>query len=367
MSLINFYNPVEIISGRDCVINYTGFSKFGKRCMIVCGRNSARLCGALDDLKNALNLSGVSYSVFDRVEENPSIETCHTAGAEARDFRADFVVGVGGGSPLDAAKAIAVYAANPDLEGEDIYNLKFTNPPLPICAVGTTAGTGSEVTQYSVLTVRSIGNKKTVASPLLFPKIAFADPNYTNTLPHHTTMATAVDALCHGIEGYFSKRANPITEALAEQAIKIMGSGLKELVSGALDCDLREKLLYGSIIAGQVISGTGTGFVHAMGYPLTHFDGLAYGVSNSYFIADFIEYMSLARPDKEQKIYSLMELSGIGEFRDLIDRAIPKDLILTREKVIRYTKLTAPAPALKNSVFDLSEDDMFDLYKQYSR
>ena len=367
MTGIGYYNPTQIISGRDCVKNYPDFAKCGRRALIVCGRNSARLSGALDDLTFALNLSGVSYTIFDRVEENPSVETCHAGGAEARDFRADFVIGIGGGSPLDAAKAIAAFAANPDLEGEDIFNLSFANPPLPIYAIGTTAGTGSEVTQYSILTVRSIENKKSLASPLLFPKIAFMDPNYTNTLPHHTTVATAVDALCHGIEGYFSKRANPITEALAETAIKIVGCGLKDLVGGSLDSDLRERLLYGSTIAGMVIAGTGTGFVHAMGYPLTYFDGLAHGEANSYFISDFIEYMSLARPDKEQKIYSLLGLSGLAEFRDLIDRAIPKTLVLTREKVIKYTRTAAPAAGVRNSVFELREEDVYDLYKQYCR
>ena len=367
MNEITYYNPVQIISGRDCVINYPSFSSFGRRGLIVCGRNSARLSGALDDLRTAFDRAGIAYSIFDRVEENPSVETCQTGGAEARDFRAEFVIGIGGGSPLDAAKAIAVYAANPDLDGTEIFNLDFKNPPLPIYAIGTTAGTGSEVTQYSVLTVRSIENKKSLATPLIFPKIAFMDPNYTNTLPHRTTVASAVDALCHAIEGYFSKRANPITEALAEKAIKIMGCGLKDLVSGALDSDLRENLLYGSTIAGIVIAGTGTGFVHAMGYPLTYFDGLAHGEANSYFISDFVEYMSLARPDKERKIYSLIGLSGLQEFKDLINRAIPKDLTLTREKVIKYTKLSAPAAGIRSSVFELREDDVFDLYKQYSR
>lgn len=367
MTGIGYFNPVKIISGRDCIRDYDGFAEFGRRGMIVCGRNSARLSGALDDVKAAFDRAGISYTVFDRVEENPSVETCHLGGCEARDFRAEFVIGIGGGSPLDAAKAIAAFAANPQLTGEDVFKLDFTNLPLPIYAVGTTAGTGSEVTQYSILTVRSIENKKSLASPLLFPKIAFMDPNYTNTLPYHTTVATAVDALCHCIEGYFSKRANPITEALAETAIKIMGTGLKDLVNGLLDSDLRERLLYGSTIAGMVIAGTGTGFVHALGYPLTYFDGLAHGEANSYFIGDFLEFMSLSRPDKERKVYSLIGLSDIREFRELIDRAIPKDLILSREKVMKYTKISAPAAGIRNSVFEIGEQDVYDLYKQYTR
>ena len=176
-----------------------------------------------------------------------------------------------------------------------------------------------------------------------------------------------MDALCHGIEGYFSKKANPITEALAEQAIEMMGCGLKELVGGMLDSGLRARLLYGSTIAGMVIAGTGTGFVHAMGYPLTYFDGLSHGEANAYFIADFVEYMSLNRPDKERKIYSLIGLANLREFRDLIERAVSLDLCLSREKVMKYTKIAAKSKNLKNSVFELREEDVFDLYKQYSR
>ncbi len=125
MNEITYYNPVQIISGRDCVINYPSFSSFGRRGLIVCGRNSARLSGALDDLRTAFDRAGIAYAIYDRVEENPSVETCQIGGAEARDFRAEFVIGIGGGSPLDAAKAIAVYASNPDLDGAEIFDLNF--------------------------------------------------------------------------------------------------------------------------------------------------------------------------------------------------------------------------------------------------
>ena len=367
MSEFGYYNPVRILAGEGCVKTFDGFSAWGKRGIIVCGRNSARISGALDDVKALLDKNNISYTIFDRVETNPSVETCYAAGAEAREYQADFVLGIGGGSPLDAAKAIAVYAANPHLEAEDIFRLDFREPPLPVYAIGTTAGTGSEVTQYSVLTVRSIENKKSVSHPALFPKIAFLDPNYTNTLPYSVTVSTAIDALCHGIEGYFSKRANDITEALAERAIQIMGTGLKELVGGTLDSRIRAKLLYGSTLAGMVIAGTGTGFVHAMGYPLTYFDGVPHGEANAYFIADFVEYMSLSRPDKERKVYRLMGFSDLSEFRELISKAIPLDLTLNREKVLKYSHIASKSKGIQNSVFEIAEPDIYDLYKQYSK
>ena len=364
MNNISYFNPTKIISGEGCVKKYENFRNFGKRALIVCSRSAARISGALDDVRLLLNQSKISFEIFDRIEQNPFVETCHEAGALAREMNADFIIGIGGGSPLDAAKAIAVFALYPEYEPEDIFKVAFTKA-LPVIAIGTTAGTGSEVTQYSILTVRSIENKKSVASPLLFPKVAFLDPVYTHTLPFESTIATAIDALCHAIEGYFSLKANPISDALAERAIEIVGRGLIALTRGKFDSDLRAELLYGSTIAGMVIAETGTGFVHAAGYPLTYFDGLVHGTANSYFIADFLELMSLAREDKERKIYKLMGISNIKDFRALIDMAVPNRISLTLEKAEQYTKSVCSSRHLTSSVFTVNEDIIYDIFKQY--
>ena len=364
MNNIAYFNPTQIISGEGCVKNCKDFRKYGSRALIVCSRSAARISGALDDVRLLLNESKIPFEIFDQIEQNPFVETCHEAGALAREIKADFIIGIGGGSPLDAAKAIAVFALYPEYDPEDIFKLTFTKA-LPVVAIGTTAGTGSEVTQYSILTVRSIENKKSVASPLLFPKVAFLDPVYTHTLPFESTIATAIDALCHAIEGYFSLKANAISDALAERAIEIVGKGLISLTRGKLDSELRARLLYGSTIAGMVIAETGTGFVHAAGYPLTYFDGLAHGTANSYFIADFLELMSLAREDKEKKIYKLMGISNIKDFRALIDLAVPNRITLTREKAQQYTKSVCASRHLTSSVFTVNEDIIYDIFKQY--
>ncbi|MBR5479137.1 MAG: iron-containing alcohol dehydrogenase [Clostridia bacterium] len=364
MNNIAYYNPTKVISGEGCVKNFQNFRDFGKSALIVCSHSAARISGALDDVRLLLNNAKISFEIFDKIEQNPFVETCYEAGALAREIKADFIIGIGGGSPLDAAKAVAVFAMYPDYEPEDIFKVEFTKA-LPVIAIGTTAGTGSEVTQYSILTVRSIENKKSVASPLLFPKIAFLDPVYTHTLPFESTIATAIDALCHAIEGYFSLKADEVSDALAEKAIEIVGRGLISLTRGKLDTDLRQSLLYGSTIAGMVIAQTGTGFVHAAGYPLTYFDGIPHGTANSYFIADFLEYMSLAREDKEKKIYKLMGISNMNDFRSLIDIAVPNRITLTREKAQQYTKSVCASRHLTSSVFTVNEEIIYDIYKQY--
>ena len=213
-----FFNPVKVISGRGCVGSFD-WRSLGKKCMVVCGERSARLSGALDDLKTALSAAGIAVAVFDKVEQNPSVETCFAAGAAAREFKADFIVGIGGGSPLDAAKAAAYFAANAHLNVDTLYDGECKSSPLPVVAIPTTAGTGSEVTQYAVLTYHKIQNKKTLKTPSIFPVAALLDAEYTVTLPQSVTNATAVDALCHAIEGYLSKSATPVSDALAEKAI----------------------------------------------------------------------------------------------------------------------------------------------------
>ena len=139
--------PVRVISGKDCLKNNALMLKaFGKKCIIVTGGKSALLSGALDDMKYALKECDIKYEIYDKIGPNPRIDHCHESGEIARKFGADFIVGIGGGSPLDAAKAVAVYATNPSFAMEDIFNFgeNDRNKALPLVLVGTTAGTGSE-------------------------------------------------------------------------------------------------------------------------------------------------------------------------------------------------------------------------------
>jgi alcohol dehydrogenase class IV len=148
--MYKFQLPTTIYHEDNCIKNNnTIFSKCGKKAIIITGRYSAKACGALDDITSVLEEQGISYIIFNEVENNPSIETIERASISAKKFGADFVIGIGGGSPIDAAKAIAVLTAN-EMTGEELFNNNFENV-LPIIAVPTTAGTGTEVTPYSVL------------------------------------------------------------------------------------------------------------------------------------------------------------------------------------------------------------------------
>ena len=158
----SFYMPVNIIGGSNVLQdNKNVFSQFGKKCLIVTGASSAKKSGALDDVVAILDELSIEYSIFDAITENPLTTTCCEGGKVAREFSADYIIGIGGGSPLDASKAVCVYATNPQILDDGIYTEKVENEPLPLIVIGTTSGTGSEVSGVSVLT-RKDGRKQSV-------------------------------------------------------------------------------------------------------------------------------------------------------------------------------------------------------------
>ncbi|MBR5543046.1 MAG: iron-containing alcohol dehydrogenase [Oscillospiraceae bacterium] len=359
-----FFNPTKVIFGRGCVGEYD-FSAHGKRCLIVCGGKSARLSGALDDVRNALGKFNIAFSVFDRVEQNPTVETCHAAGEAAREQKAEFIVAVGGGSPLDASKAAAYFAANVHLTPETLYNGECRAKPLPIVAIPTTAGTGSEVTQYAVLTNHRISNKQTLKSPLLFPVTALLDAEYTVTLPPHIANATAVDALSHAIEGYFSKSATTVSDALAEKAMFMIGRALPSLAEGRLDAALRERLLVGSMLGGMVISVTGTSFVHSFGYPLTYYENIPHGEANAYFLPDLLNYAMRVSENRVNRTLRLCGVKTCDEFFELIRRVCPCDKLFEREDAMKYARVGENGASTRRGIYEPTHDDCYDMLRKY--
>ena len=221
----NIKIPVNVISGKGCMLeNSAALKKYGKKCVIVTGGKSAKLSGALTDMEEALKKENIDYVIYDKIGPNPRIDHCHEAGEIARKFGADFIVGIGGGSPLDAAKAVAVYATNPGFSTEDIFNFgeNDRNKALPLVLVGTTSGTGSEVGRVSVLTNPETGRKRSIAPDDCFPTLTFADSKYTCSVPYGVTVSTALDAMAHVIEGYMSVKCGDIPTMFGEKAIDLI-------------------------------------------------------------------------------------------------------------------------------------------------
>ncbi len=327
---MNFYMPTKIIAQNNSVLeNSALFSQYGKRCLIVTGKSSAKICGALDDVISALNSCGITYEIFDKVTQNPLIETCIEGGKFARKIGAEFVVGIGGGSPLDAAKAMAVFATN-DIDEDGLYSSKWENAPLPTIAVGTTAGTGSEVTQIGVIT-DSNGRKRSFRADISFPVIAFGDIKYTKCMPEKVMRSTAIDALSHCIESYFSNNSTEISRANATLGAKNIVTVFKGIVKGhELNDDMLTLVYEGSLYGGIAISITGTSFPHALGYFLSENHNVAHGTACGMYLPEFIKYNT---QNAKQLADNLFLQIGVdcNTLCDIINKVMPEVNICVTE------------------------------------
>lgn len=354
----------KVLFGKGCMAkNKDLLSKYGKRALIVTGKKSAKASGALEHVEEILKEYSIAYSVYDGVKNNPSLENVAEGGKVARDFKADFIIGIGGGSPLDAAKAVAVLAVN-DIAPLELYKNVFENKPLPIVAIPTTAGTGSEVTPYSILTRDDMKTKMSFGNEDTFPKLALLDATYTESMSYETTIDTAVDALSHAMEGYLSKRSTPVSDVLALEAIKTFSECTKALTDNNIDFDIREKLLYTSMLGGMVISHTGTTIIHGLGYSLTYFKDIPHGRANGYFMREYLKYNYEAVPEKTDKILELFKVSSIDEFGYIIDKMIQNNLSLSSDEIRNYASLTMQQRSTSYNPRQVDESDLTNILKK---
>jgi alcohol dehydrogenase class IV len=334
------YMPVRLFSGDGAVAENAGlFAAFGGRCALVTGKSAAVKSGALQDVTEALNRLGILFCAYDGIEQNPSVRSCMAAGKTAHTFGADFVVGIGGGSALDAAKAAAVFAANPGLDEDGFYQKRWEHAPLPILLVGTTSGTGSEATKVSVLT-DSRGRKHSIHDDRLFAAAAFGDPKYTAGLSLPITLSTGVDVLSHCAESYFNRNADEVSRAFAVRGIRLLYAPLLQAAEGrALGHDERAALYDASLLGGLAICGTGTCFPHNVGYYLTENYGIPHGYASARFLpalldlvqekaplcADgFFRELGIPREDLMRLICLCLQENGIRMTEEEIDAALPR-------------------------------------------
>ena len=363
---MNFCLPTTIITGKNCLAsNGELLSRLGSRCIIVTGKSAARRSGALDDLISVLKSEGIEYALFDEIEQNPSYKSCLSAALAAKQMGAEFVVGIGGGSPLDAAKAIAVLAKASDTSPEALYSSKWDASPLPIVAVGTTAGTGSEVTPVSVITTPN-GIKKSFRAPSLYPVLAFGDATYTMSLPPDFTRSTALDALAHCLESYFNRSSNDISRLFAKRGIAI----LIEMLEKTADCHLaplsfedREAIYCASLYGGLAISVTGTAFPHALGYFLSEQYGIPHGNACAVYLEEFIRHNVETAPKETELLFA--ELGTDAEsLSALIRKNLPDIKIsLTEEKIASLLPRYEDNKSLKKCYGKVDKDFAADILR----
>lgn len=358
--------PTQIISGENCVALNASRLIRGSKCFIVTGKSGAKKSGALDDIIGVLTNASVSYVIFDNVGENPTAQVCFEGGKICSDEGCDFVIAIGGGSVLDASKAISAHATNPSKTPEDIFNASIISAPsLPIIAIPTTAGTGSEGNYYSVLTVNGGSQKQTFKSEYSWPVCAFVDPKYTSSLPYKYTVSCALDAFAHAIESYVSPKSDVISEALALYAAKNILDVLSKEQSEFSYND-REKLIYSSCAAGIAISITGTGFPHPLGYSLTLLDGIPHGAACAVFERDYIDanMQSEAGRQRLERFFNFVGYSR-EQVSALTDKLSTTSLSMSDEEIKRHVDLIKNAGNFANSPYIISYDEMLEIYRSH--
>lgn len=330
---MNFYIPTKIHIQRGCVSSYKSeLASFGTKALIVTGANSSKQNGSLKDVTEALSMQGVLYVIFDSVEQNPSLENVEAAAQIGKDENVDYVIGIGGGSPMDAAKAISVLIANPDKKAKDLYD-PAPLKALPIVEVPTTAGTGSEATPVAVLTIHEEKTKKSVAQKI-YPNLALVDPKYLNFSNKDLLVNTAIDALAHLIESYLNADADSFSRMLSEYGLDLWGS-IKEVLLIEEDPTEEEAdtLALASTIAGMAIAHTGTSLPHAMSYYLTYEKGIPHGNAVGIFLPAFIDMYE----DRSQvkTVLRLLEFRNEKSFFKFIDSLF--DIVeIDQEDLDRY-------------------------------
>jgi alcohol dehydrogenase len=258
-------------------------------------------------LENILKENGINYISYLDIEANPSVETVEQGVQLYKDNNLEGIVCLGGGSPMDTAKAISVLVTNggkiQDYEGAH----KVKGPIAPIIAIPTTAGTGSEVTSFAVITDRSKNYKLTVFSYEVIPDVALLDPELITTLPPLVAASTGLDALTHAIEAYISRAASPFSDAMAEKAMELIGRSIRSFVANRADIEAASDMLLGSMFAGIAFSWARLGNVHAMAHPLGGFFNIPHGIANAVLLPVIMEYNALADRGKYEKIFNYIK------------------------------------------------------------
>ncbi|MDI6727260.1 MAG: iron-containing alcohol dehydrogenase, partial [Smithellaceae bacterium] len=288
----------------------------GSRPLVVLDRNLAAL-GWREKVGRVLENAGLAFSTFDQVDAEPPLESADEGAALAIKEGCDLVVGIGGGSALDVAKAVAVLAAN---RGRAVDYLGLNNVPgpgLPKIMIPTTAGTGSEVTFTSVFLRRELNKKEGMNSPFLYPELALLDPLLTLSLPPGLTATTGLDALCHAIESYTSMNASPMSELFSLEAIELIGANLRTAVHDGTNIEAREKMLLGSLYAGLGLANAGVTAVHSLSYPLGGRYGIPHGLANTILLPAVMNYNVPGAIDKFALITAVLgERTGNIGIRD---------------------------------------------------
>ena len=302
-----FFMPAISLMGADCLkdageqVAELGF----KKALIVTDKVLGQI-GIVKKVTDVLDNKNIEYAIYDETKPNPTVKNVNDGLALLKEKECDFVISLGGGSAHDCAKGIALLATNggeiKDYEGVD----KSKKPQLPMVGINTTAGTGSEMTLFAIITDEERHIKMALVDKHLTPIIAVNDPMLMLAMPKSLTAATGMDALTHAIEAYVSTSATPITDACAEKAIELISNYLVNAVENGQDVEARDMMAYAEYLAGMAFNNASLGYVHAMAHQLGGFYNLPHGVCNAILLPHVQEYNKATSASRLAKIAKIM-------------------------------------------------------------
>ncbi|MDV3125438.1 iron-containing alcohol dehydrogenase [Mycobacterium sp. 21AC1] len=365
---VTYSLPTTIVFGRDVLTQLPDITReTGIRYPLIVTDRGLAATDIPDRVTATLREAGFRYEQFTDVESDPSTELVDRIGTLLVQNSHDGVIGLGGGSAMDAAKAAAAVATNGVGAAELTGPEKVRVEPLPVIAIPTTAGPGSEVTKFAVLTDHAAGAKLSIASMAIMPKWAILDPALTVGLPPKFTLATGLDALCHAIESYGSAWNNPISEGMALQAISLIGANLRSAYHVPGNLEARAGMLAASCIAELAANTTRLGLGHALGVPMGATHGVPHGLAVGMMLPPMCRFNAEVEPQRYQRVAAALDptagdlnaaLSALyrdidmdsrlsqfgvapGDFDRIIDLAVRSDNVLANPREARRQDLAA--------------------------
>ena len=321
-------NSLEYLSSLD-----------GKRAVLVTGGSSMKKFGFLDKAAELLSEANIESKVIDGVEPNPSVKTVEKGKEIMLDFEPDWIIAIGGGSALDAAKIMWAFYEHPELKFEDIIEVasipKLRNKAKFI-AIPSTSGTASEITAFSVITDTEKKIKYPIVSPEIIPDIAIVDPEIPSTMPSHITANTGMDVMAHAVESFVSTNASDYTDPLAMKAIKLVFDYLPTAVENGDDMEAREKMHNASTMAGMAFSNSSLGIIHSLAHKIGGELHITHGLANAILLPYVIEYNYESAENKFSKIE---EQLGIDSLADEIRKLNKKIAIPSSFKEIDWLEV----------------------------
>ena len=370
-----YFLPVNIEFGSGKVAKAGELTKpYGKKALIVTGHSSAKKSGLYDKVKDSLKAEGIDSVLFDKVAQNPLTTTAAEGAAFAKENGCDVVVAIGGGSIMDCAKAIAFLVVNDGDVSDYIFGKKASDTALPIILIPTTCGTGSEGNGFAVLTNPDNGDKKSLRCNAIVAKVSIVDPECMMTMPKHVLASVGFDALCHNMEAYTSKIAQPFTDALSLYAVDLIAHNLVDVYKGTGSKESWEKITLASTIGGMVINTAGVTLAHGMEHPASGLKDIVHGKGLAALTPTIIEASYQGAPEKFAKLAKLFggekaeDLAGkVCELLEAIDLTCTLSDLGIEEKDIPWMAencMKVSAPSIANNPVVFSQEEIAEIYKK---